>query len=115
MADSFSEKEVSILFKTARRALRHPGLDILCAPTTKKNGRILVITARSTGTAPKRNLIRRRLKAIFFEEKLFELKFDCIVIIKKIGINLTFEQLRELLVGTLKKYEENFIHRNLAD
>jgi len=103
MAGRFSEKEVSNLFKTARRALRHPGLDILCGPAAQKQGRILVITARATGTAPKRNLIRRRLKAIFFEEKLFERGFDCIVIIKKAGINLDFEQLKGLLVGTFEK------------
>lgn len=100
---SFSEKEVSFLFKKARRALRSSGLDILCAPATQPQGRILVITSRKVGSAPKRNLIRRRLKSIFFEENLFELGIDCIVIIKKAGINLEFEALKELLIKALKK------------
>jgi len=103
MPSRFSEKEVSHLFKTARRALRHPGLDILCAPAAQKAGRILVITSAKVGSAPKRNLIRRRLKAIFFEEKLFELGVDCVVIIKKAGIDLDFEQLKKLLTKAIKK------------
>jgi len=102
-----TEKEVSLMFKTARRALRHPGLDILCAPAVQDVGRILVITAKKIGSAPKRNLIRRRLKAIFFEEKLFELGLDCIVIIKKPGIDLEFDELKKLLANTLKNKAKN--------
>lgn len=94
----FKEHEVKELFKKAKRVLKHPGLDILCAPSEKKEfGRILVITSKKTGIAAKRNRIRRRLKSIFYNKKLYEKKIDCIIIIKKDGINLSFEQLEDLL------------------
>jgi len=99
----FTKQEVSEMFKKARRALRHPGLDILCAKARKKVGRILVITSAKVGTSPQRNKIRRQLKSIFFEEKLFELGLDCVVIIKKPGVDLSFDQLRDLLETALKK------------
>ncbi|MCK5632310.1 ribonuclease P protein component [bacterium] len=101
-----TKQDVSKIFKKARRALRHPGLDILCHPTSKPTGRILVVTSRKTGGAPQRNLIRRRIKAIFHENQLFNRGFDVIVIIKKPGINLDFKKLTDLLLKALKKMEQ---------
>ena len=104
----FTKREVSQLFKKARAAIRHPGLTILCAPTSPVNatnqrppGRILVITPRKIGSAPERNRIRRRLKALFYEKKYFELGIDCIIIVKKPGIALSFAQLATLLEQAL--------------
>jgi ribonuclease P protein component len=76
---------------------RHFCLDFLCVPTTKQFGRILVITPRHIGKANKRNLIRRRIKSIFYEEKLFEKNLDCVVIAKKAGLELPFVKLKELV------------------
>ena len=101
---SFSKQEVAQLFSKAKRVLKkHPGLDILCAPTAQDFGRILIITSRKVGKASKRNLIRRRLKAIFYEEKLYEKGLDCIVIVKKEGINLPFKELKGILRYVVKK------------
>jgi len=99
----FSEQEVAKLFKKAKRVLKHPGLDILCSPTEKDFGRILVITSRKVGKASKRNLIRRRIKAIFYEEELYEKRLDCIVIVKKEGINLSFNELKSILHNEFQK------------
>lgn len=93
----FKKSEITALLKTAQRVLQHPGLDILLARHTKKKGRILVITPRYIGTAPQRNTIRRRLKAIFYEEKLFNHNRDCIIIIRKNGLTLSFDNLKTLL------------------
>jgi ribonuclease P protein component len=98
----FTSKEISHIYSTARRAVRHPGLDILCTPATKDAGRILVITPGKVGTSPQRNLVRRRLKSIFYENKFFELGFDCVVIIKKPGVDLSFEKLGKLLAKALE-------------
>lgn len=100
----FSSRELSILFKKARRVLTHPGLHILIAPAKNSSGRILVVTPRKIGNAPIRNKIRRRIKSIFYENRLFEMDFDCIVIIKPSGTLLSFENLRDLLTTTLKRY-----------
>jgi len=102
----FTNQEVSELFKKARRALRHPGFDILCAYAKNKTGRILVITSAKVGSAPQRNKIRRRLKSIFLEEKLFERGLDCIVVVKKPGIELGFEELGALLRDALEVMDE---------
>ena len=103
----FAEYEVSEIMKKAKRALKHPGLDVLCHPAqTLDFGRILVVTSRKVGPAVKRNLIRRRLKAIFYENKLYEQKWDYICIIKKPGINLTFDQLKDILIQVSCKVAE---------
>ena len=102
----FTKQEVSQMFKKARRSLRHPGLDIMFAPKEQETGRILVITSRRTGPASQRNRIRRRLKAIFYEEKLSERGFDCIVIVKKPGVDLNFDELKELLLKSLDQMEK---------
>jgi len=117
---TFTNTEVTEILKKAKRALKHPGLDILChpSPSALNHGRILVVTSRKVGPAVQRNLIRRRLKAIFYEEKLYEQKWDYICIIKpvfsepakKACITLTFEQLKEILIGVSQKIkilEEN--------
>jgi len=98
---NFSSQEVRTLFRKAKRVLRHPGLDVLCAPATLDFGRILVVTSKKVGKAHKRNLIRRRIKSIFYEQELYKKQIDTIVIIKKEGINLDFQQLKDILTGVL--------------
>jgi ribonuclease P protein component len=93
-----SKKAIDELFKKARRVIAHPGLHILLAPRTESHGRILIIASRKTGNAPERNKIRRRLKSIFYEEKLYAKDFDCIVIVKKEGTALSFAELKDLLL-----------------
>lgn len=103
---NFHPKEIARLFRKAKRVLRHPGLDILCAPTKYDFGRILVVTSRKVGKATKRNLIRRRIKALFYEEKLYESRLDCIVIIKKEGITLSFNELKGILHGVITQKKQ---------
>ena len=100
---AFSKKEISHLFKTARRTLQQAGLNILLAPKTKEFGRILVVTAAKIGTSPERNRIRRRLKAIFYEKKLFENSYDCVVIVKKEGVDLGHQELTQLLLQAFEQ------------
>lgn len=89
-----TKKEIKTLFQSAKRVLRQPGLDILLGPTTHPIGHIVVVTPRLVGNAPARNKVRRRLKAIFYEERLFDQPYDCIVIIKKGGAELSFGELK---------------------
>lgn len=95
---SFSSKEISNLLKSARIATRHPGLDIRVAASSAAYARVLVITPRKMGTAPERNKIRRRIKAIFYTNKLFDNKKDVIVYCKKGCSEISFNELM-LLVG----------------
>lgn len=95
-----TKQEIALSFKTARRVLKHPGLDILLAQASIP-GKILVVTPGRVGNAAKRNLIRRRLKAIFHEEKLGARGYNCIVLVKKAGITLSFDELKSLLMQAI--------------
>ena len=76
---------------------------MLCAPKTKEFGRILIIANRKVGKAVQRNKIRRQLKSIFYERKLYDQGYDCIVIVKKEAVGLPFEVLEELLCTVLER------------
>jgi ribonuclease P protein component len=98
---SFKPQEVRQLSSTARRVVRHPGLDILIAPRRLETARILVVTPRRTGNAPARNKVRRQLKAIFYESGAVIGGFDCIVFIKEPGMLLGYDELKKLLLSAL--------------
>ena len=95
---NFSQKEVTQLFKNARRVVKHPGIHVLVAPASKPEGRILVVTPKRIGNAPTRNRIRRRFKALFHENKLNQQGKDCVIIVKKEGTALPFDKLETLLL-----------------
>lgn len=99
----FSNAEIAQIFKKARRAVRHPGLDILCTPAAQKSARILVVTSRKVGNSPQRNLIRRRLKSLFYEMGHCDQGVDCVVIVKPAGIALDVEELKILLASAIDR------------
>lgn len=103
---TFKNDEVRHIFRSAVYREKFMGLDLLLAPSFLSHGRILVVTSKKTGNAAKRNLIRRRLKAIFYEEQLFEKQLDIIIIIKKEGIGKSFDELKSLLLQAVTHYEE---------
>lgn len=100
---SFKKEEVNKIFQTGKRRIKTDLIDIIIAKKVLDFGRILVITSRKVGNAPKRNKIRRRLKSIFYQEKLYDLGYDCIIITKKGAVDLSFDQLKDLLFSALKK------------
>jgi ribonuclease P protein component len=94
----FSKPEIDKAFKKARRVVKHAGLHLLVAPQQGPHGRILIIIPRKVGKSPERNKIKRRLKAIFYEEKLYEKGFDCIAIAKPGAAQISFDELKKLLL-----------------
>lgn len=92
--------EIKKIFTKARRILKHPGLDILVAPTNHTHGILIVVTPGRIGTAVQRNTIRRRTKALFHEYRLNK-TVDCIVIVKKRGVSLTYEELKTIILPAL--------------
>lgn len=103
----FTKGEVDYLFKHARRVFRDASCTILVAPRQADFGRILIITSRKVGNAPERNLIRRRIKSIFYEEKLYERTVDCAIIAQKKLVELTFAELKALILGVYRKVPGN--------
>ena len=99
----FTKREIDYLFKNARRALRSETCTILFAPRQGEFGRILIVASRKVGNAPQRNLIRRRLKSIFYEEKLYDSAVDCAIILQKKATGLSFSEMKDLIVGVYAK------------
>lgn len=100
---NFSKKEIDHLFKNSSAVYKSKELIILATPCLLYFGRILLITSRKVGKAPQRNLLRRRGRAIFYEQKLFELKKDCIIIFKAPALELTFDQFKKILEKSVKR------------
>ncbi len=99
----FTTREIDCLFKSARRVIKSQECTILLAPAQKSIGRVLIIASRKVGNAPERNLLRRRIKSIFYEEKLFDRSRDCVVIVYRKAVFLSFEQLKDLLLTAFQK------------
>lgn len=99
----FESSEVKDILKRGKRVLTSPTANILLCPTAQELGRILVITPKRIGKAAKRNRVRRRLKAIFFEETFYDRGYDCVVFIKKDGIDTPFDELKAMLTAAFAK------------
>jgi len=89
----FSKIEIDRAFSSATRVVRRPDMTILASQRQGDFARILPVISRKVGTAPMRNRLRRRLKAIFFEEKLWEREHDLLVLTRPGAAELSFEEL----------------------
>lgn len=95
----FTRRETEQLFKQIKIRVKRLGLEILLAPRSLDFGRCLISISRKAGNAPQRNRLRRRIKAIFYTQKLFQGTFDWVLISKTAPTTqLTFHQLQTLLV-----------------
>lgn len=104
----FRETEVSLLFKQARRVFRYPIFDLLCLPKKLTHGRLLVVISRKLAKAHDRNKLRRQIKAIFYESNLFESNYDCMIIVKKEGLTLSFSELKKYVLTIPHKITRYF-------
>lgn len=111
----FKQKEIDLLFQTNKAAYKSKEMVILSAPCILSFGRVLLITSRKVGNAPARNLLRRWGRAIFYENKLFELGHDCVVIFKPAAKNLTFHEFQEILKKAALFEPKNSINKKISD
>ncbi|MBP9844352.1 ribonuclease P protein component [Candidatus Babeliales bacterium] len=91
------------MFKHSTAAYKSKELVILTTPCLLSFGRILLITSRKVGNAPERNLLRRRCRAIFYEQQLFHLNKDCVAIFKAPATKLSFDQLKNILEKSMHR------------
>ena len=95
----FKKKELDHFFNTAKCKKKNQAFTFLIAPATLEFGRILIIASRKYGNSPERNLLKRRLKAIYWEEKLYEKMTNLMVIARPAGKKYDFTGLKELLLS----------------
>ena len=99
---SFSKKEIDTAFKEVHPAGSILGLKLLQTPPSEKpHGKLLIIIPRAVGTAVVRNKIRRQIKAVFYEERLYEKLVTSIVLIYKQATKIGFEELKKFLVKNI--------------
>jgi ribonuclease P protein component len=98
---SFSKKEIDAKFKHACLVKRVRGMTVLQSPIDDYSdfGKLLIITPRKSGCAVKRNLIRRRIKHIFYEGQFFNVSMVFIVLVYKEAMDLRFDELKNFLVS----------------
>ncbi len=94
----FTKKELDHFFATASCIKKNQAFTLLSAPAQKNFGRILIVASRKYGNAPERNLLKRRIKALFWEEKFYELHKDFAIIARPAGKTYDFDQLKKLLL-----------------
>jgi ribonuclease P protein component len=94
----FAQKEIDYLFQNARCVFRHPAFTILSIPRQLDFARILIVASKKIGNAPQRNRLRRQVKAIFYQEKLFQASHDCAIIFHKKVMLLSFDELKKLII-----------------
>lgn len=94
----FTRDEIKRLFQTARTVYRQAGLAIKRAPRQGDIARVLVVTPKKMGKAPQRNKIRRQIKALFYQEKLYTVPYDFIIFCSKESISLSFQELKDILL-----------------
>lgn len=97
----FTQKEVAHLWQNARPVIKQDGFILLKAFAQTDFGRILIVIPKKVGTAPVRNKIRRFLKALFYENKLYQGDFDWIIVIKPPISQLPFPQLKKILLDVM--------------
>lgn len=101
---SLTKDEIAQAFRQARLFCSQRGLKILQAPLQLNNesaddnhGKMLVITPKKSGKAHDRNKIKRQLKALFYEEKLYETKSIFIVLVYKNAMSLSFDDIKDIV------------------
>ncbi len=102
---SFSKKKISELFKRSKYILRLPELDIRFSKTDSEFGKVLIVTPKRIGNAPERNSIKRKIKALFYQDKIYNHGYDFIFLCKPGSVNFSFENLRKIFIKIFKKLE----------
>lgn len=104
----FTRNEILSLFASTVMRFKKGGLDLRFAPAKKEFGRILIIIPKRAGSAPLRNRLKRRLKALFYENKWHEKKIDCIVSAHKEATRLTYTELCNIFETAFSIYDKKF-------
>lgn len=96
---TWSKQEIDSLYNRAQIVVSYPELLIKRAPASLSYGRILVVIPKKVGTAPERNLVRRRIKAIVYENQLYTRGFDWVFISRPLIKKLSFQDLTTLIIN----------------
>lgn len=92
-------QDIRRFFQQARRIIHHKAIDIKVAPASEKHGRFILSVPKKMGSAPQRNLLKRRLRALFYEQRLGEYGYDWGFFAKPAAAELSFQELQAVVLS----------------
>jgi len=101
---TYKKKEIEHLFSTAKCIKKNAAFTILSTKATLSYGRVLLVISKKYGNAPERNLLKRRIKSIFWEHKLYEKNIDCAVIARSAAKLYDFNKLTQFFMDIFSVY-----------
>lgn len=105
---SSQEQNLEKVSQNSKQDQKDLSKDFLSSQEIKKDnleniiGKILIITPKKSGKAHERNLLRRRIKAIFYENQLYMVPLKTIIYCKKGSTHLKFEQIKDFLLKVIR-------------
>lgn len=100
----WKEDERTKLLSQARPLCKSTHFDIRVLPKQGTIARLIVITPKKIGSAPYRNLLKRRARSIFYQEKLFESRNDWVIYFRPSKSILAYKTLHSKLLELFKQY-----------
>lgn len=101
---TLDSKSVDAAFQNSKIIARNTYYSLRVTAPKSESGKLLVISSKKTGNAVTRNLIKRRLKSIFSQKKIYLLNRDVIIICNKQITTLAFQDLTNQLSKDLQKF-----------
>ena len=102
---SFKPSEIINIFSHPLLKKSKAGLEFFISPACLEHGRLLVVTSRKVGNAVTRNKIRRRLKALYYQNHLFQIPYDIIIRVRPEATKLNFDQIKVIFFDVLNKFK----------
>jgi ribonuclease P protein component len=99
----FEKSEVQAAFAIATAAGYARGFKLLKAPGSATHSKLLIVTPRGSGKAHERNLVRRRAKAIFYENAQHTVPTTWILLVYKKSAESSFDTLKAFLIAHTAK------------
>lgn len=90
----FSTPEIKKLFAHAHTVCVSKMFDIRRAKGIHEYGRVLIVIPRNVGTAVERNRIRRRLKSIFYQQKIYHHGYDYLIFVKPPAATASYQEIK---------------------
>jgi len=100
----WKKDERTKVLSLARPIFRTSHFDVRILPKQGDLARIMVVTPKKVGSAPYRNLLKRRARSIFYQEKLYNSTHDRVIFFRPSQTILEYKRLHTILMELFKKH-----------
>ena len=99
---SLRRSRIDIAFKKAEYAASIPGIKVLHA-AADEGVKVLVVPTRTCKGHVQRNLVRRRIKSIIYENQLATAPGTTLILLYQQSLDLSFDELTQFLIRAFRK------------